>query len=266
VRGSRLLYGLNLNAPIDGVRPLPSGNIVEAVSDARSMQHALTLTINGGTPPPPAFGGAKGPLWDWKRAAINAFYTFGRLRNNTDGDFNTPPTGRLNDEWGPAPNDVTHRLFIGLISQTLRNLNVLVNLTAASGTPYTIKTGRDDNGDGIFNDRPAGIGRGSERGDLQWTVNGNFAYGIAFGQAAPQAGPGGIGILVQGTPGGSAPTVTTFTAPPARYRLNFFVNVQNLLNRSNYGGYSGVLTSPFFGQPTLVMNPRKIDFGLGFQF
>ena len=266
VRGTRLLYGLNLNAPIDGVRPLPSGNIVEAVSEARSMQHALTLTINGGTPPPPAFGGAKGPLWDWKRAAINAFYTFGTLRNNTDGDFNVLPTGRLNDEWGPAPNDVTHRLFIGLISQTLRNFNVLMSLTAASGTPYTIRTGGDDNGDGIFNDRPAGIGRGSERSDLQWTVNGNFAYGIAFGQAAPQAGPGGIGILVQGTPGGSAPTVTTFTAPPARYRLNLFVNVQNLLNRANYGGYSGVLTSPFFGQPTLVMNPRKIDFGLGFQF
>jgi hypothetical protein len=91
-------------------------------------------------------------------------------------------------------------------------------------------------------------------------------YGFAFGQPSPQAGPGGIGVLVQGTPGGTAPTVTTFTQEPARFRLMVFANAQNLLNRANYGGYSGTLTSPFFGQPTMVMNPRKVDVGIGFQF
>jgi hypothetical protein len=239
---------------------------VDIVSGARSRQHTLTLTMNGGTPPPPPFGGARGPLWDWKRAALNIFYTFGSNRNNTDGDFTVAPTGQLADEWGPAQNDVAHRLFIGLISQTLRNFNVLMNVNATSGTPYSITTGRDDNGDGIFNDRPLGVARNSERGSLQWTLNANFGYGIAFGQAAPQAGPGGLGVLVQGGPGGAAPTVTTFQAPPARYRLLFMLSAQNLLNRSNYGGYSGTLTSAFFGQATLVTNPRKIDFGISFQF
>jgi hypothetical protein len=266
VRGTGLSRGLNVNAPVNDVRPMPqAGNIIEVVSDARSVQHTLTATLNAGVPPPPPFGGASGPLWDLKRASINAFYTRGSLRNNTDGDFNTSPTGRIEDDWGPAANDVRHRVFIGLISQTLRNFNVLVNVTATSGTPYTIRTGRDDNSDAIFNDRPAGIGRNSERGAAQWTVNANFAYGIAFGQPPPQAGPGGLGILVQGTPG-AAPTVTTFTAPPARFRVALFANAQNLLNRPNYGGYSGTLTSPFFGQPTLVTNPRKIDLGIAFQF
>jgi hypothetical protein len=60
--------------------------------------------------------------------------------------------------------------------------------------------------------------------------------------------------------------VTTFTAPPARFRVNFFLNAQNLLNHDNYGGYSGTLTSPFFGVPTLVLNPRKVDAGIGFLF
>ncbi len=267
VRGTELLRGVNLNPPINGVRPDPTvGNIIQVVSDARSAQHTLTATVIAGTPPPPPFGGAKGPLWDWKRAGVNAFYTVGSLRNDTDGDFSISPTGNLNDDWGPAANDIRHRLFIGLISQTLRNFNVLMSLNATSGTPYTIRTGRDDNQDTIFNDRPAGVGRNSARGALQWTLNGNFAYGIAFGKGPPPSGPGGIGVLVQGTPGGTAPTVTTFAAPPTRYRLLFFVNAQNMLNRSNYGGYSGTLTSPFFGQPTLVMNPRKIDFGIGFQF
>lgn len=267
VRGTRLLRGLNLNPPLNGVRPDPTfGNIIEVVSDARAEQHTLTATVVAGAPPPPPFGGAKGPLWDWKRAAINANYTLGSLRNNTDGDFSIPPTGTVNDDWGPATNDVRHRLFIGLISQMLRNFNVLMSLNATSGAPYAIRTGRDDNQDTIFNDRPTGVGRNAARGATQWTLNGNFAYGIAFGKSPPTSGPGGIGVLVQGTPGGTAPTVTTFTAPPTRFRLLLFVSAQNLLNRSNYGGYSGTLTSPFFGQPTLVMNPRKIDFGVGFQF
>jgi hypothetical protein len=267
VRGTGLLRGLNLNAPVDGVRPLPGqGNIVDVVSDARSMQHSLTASLNGGVPPPPAFGGAKGRLWDWKRASVNVMYTLASLRNNTDGDFNTSPTGNADDDWGPAATDARHRLFVGVISQTLRNFNVLLNVAASSGSPYSIKTGRDENKDAMFNDRPAGVGRNSARGAAQFTVNGYFAYGLALGQPSPQSGPGGMGVLVQGTPGGSTPTVTTFTAPPARFRLLFFANVQNVFNRSNYGGYSGTLTSPFFGEPTLVTNPRKIDFGVGFQF
>jgi hypothetical protein len=85
---------------------------------------------------------------------------------------------------------------------------------------------------------------------------------IAFGTRRGPSGPGGIGIIVQG----DRPTVTTFAAPPARYRIQFNVQAQNLTNHNNYAGYSGTLTSPFFGQPTLVINPRKIDFSIGLFF
>ena len=37
-------------------------------------------------------------------------------------------------------------------------------------------------------------------------------------------------------------------------------------NHNNYVGYSGVITSPFFGQPTNVMNPRKVELGVRFGF
>ena len=50
------------------------------------------------------------------------------------------------------------------------------------------------------------------------------------------------------------------------YRLQFFVQVQNLTNRYNYTGYSGNQTSPFFGRPTSVANPRKIDMGVSLSF
>jgi len=45
-----------------------------------------------------------------------------------------------------------------------------------------------------------------------------------------------------------------------------YVQAQNLTNRNNYAGYSGSMTSYFFGQPTMVINPRKVDIGMQFQF
>jgi len=52
----------------------------------------------------------------------------------------------------------------------------------------------------------------------------------------------------------------------ARFRLQFVVQVQNVTNNANYTGYSGVLTSPFFGQPTSVLNTRKVDMGVNLSF
>jgi len=60
--------------------------------------------------------------------------------------------------------------------------------------------------------------------------------------------------------------VTSFSGAPPRYRLQAYVQVFNVTNHANYGGYTGVLSSPLFGQPTLVMNPRKVDIGLNLSF
>ena len=51
-----------------------------------------------------------------------------------------------------------------------------------------------------------------------------------------------------------------------RYRMTFSVQAQNLTNRDNFTGYSGVLTSPFFGRPTMVLNPRRVVLNVGFNF
>ncbi|HEX4566599.1 MAG TPA: hypothetical protein VH138_08195, partial [Vicinamibacterales bacterium] len=131
---------------------------------------------------------------------------------------------------------------------------------AASAPPYTMLTGRDNNGDGIFNDRPAGVGRNTLRADMQATVNVQLGYQFAFGQTA--ALPPGIGVFG----GGNTAQVRTFDQGSARYRLSVFVLAFNLLNRPNYIGYSGTLSSPFFGQPTAVRDMRKIELGMGLQF
>ena len=51
-----------------------------------------------------------------------------------------------------------------------------------------------------------------------------------------------------------------------RYRLVFTAAVNNLANRANFSGFSGICTSPFYLRPTSVTNPRKFDIGIGLRF
>ena len=128
---------------------------------------------------------------------MNANYTLGQQTNNTDGAFSVPFTGSLDEEWGPANFDVRHRLNLSINSQALKNANMFLSLNYSSAPPYTIRTGTDVNGDLIFNDRPAGAPRNTERGDPQFNVSGSWSYTIPLGKqpgTAPSA-PQGITII-----------------------------------------------------------------------
>jgi hypothetical protein len=114
----------------------------------------------------------------------------------------------------------------------------------------------------VINDRPAGVARNSAWTPGMWNVNGFFNYTINIGKSTA-SNPGGItGITMRN----GEVTVMTGGAAPPRYRLGIQVSVQNLTNHANYTGFSGVMTSPFFRQPTTVMSTRKIDIGLNFSF
>ena len=261
VKGSRVLRGLNLNAPVNGVRPSPLfGNIVEVVDDAASRQHTVNVFWQVNIlPPSPA---PSKELWNWKRTNFGLNYGFGKQENNTEGAFSVPATGSLVSEWGPANFDVRHRVNGFFTLQWLRNFTANMNLMAASGSPYTIKTGVDSNGDLIFNDRPDGVGRNTLRGTGTFNSFANFQYQFFFGKKKIQMPPG---IMIQGGPTGF--NVTQMQVDPLpRFRVSIFMNAQNLTNHRNYTGYSGTLTSQFFGQPTAVQGMRKIDVGLNFNF
>ncbi|PYQ69343.1 MAG: hypothetical protein DMG04_28645 [Acidobacteria bacterium] len=282
LRGSRLARGVNLNAPIDGARPDPAfASIIEVVSDAASRQHQLQLdaSINPGALLPLS----KGPRVSFKRITVFANYTLASLLNNTDGPFSIAPTGRLATEWGPAAGgvsggpgigvpgvfvfgggvvatDIRSRLNLAVNNQVIRNVLVAINLNSSTAPPYTLLTGRDDNGDGIFNDRPTGVGRNTLRASGQTTINAMVGYVFAFGHTTGL--PPGIGVFGSG----GAAQVRTVDQGTARYRLQLFVQAQNLTNERNYLGYSGTMTSPFFGRPTTVGGMRKIDAGINMSF
>ncbi len=261
--GYGVLRGVNLNAPTGGVRPDPTfANVIEIADDARSVTHSVSnsLSVSLSTPGP----ATQQARFNWRRMSVNLNYTLARQRNSSDGAFSVPFSGSPEGEWGPANFDVRHRLNLGINTQALKNANVFLTMNYSSATPYTIRTGVDDNGDLIFNDRPLGIGRNTERGEGQFNLNANASYTIPLGKQkpAPPLGGGittisaGDRVIMMAPAGGGGP----------RYRLTFSVSAQNVTNHVNHTGWNGTMTSPFFRQSTSVGAPRRLDMGVSFSF
>ena len=233
--------GRNLNAPVNGVRPDPNfANVIESVTDAEVRRHDVSVNaVISLAAPSPTLNQAR---FNWRRMNINAGYSLAYARNNGAGFFEVSPTGNLEDDWGPGPQDAPYRVQILVTSTQLRNLTANLTYSATSGQVYNWTTGFDDNRDGLLNDRPAGVGLRSLRGAGQQTLNARVQY--AFALSNPQGLPTG----------------------QARYRMNVFANINNVTNHLNYGGYSGVETSPNFMKPTFAANPRNVNIGVGFNF
>ena len=255
-RGMSLFRGRNLNAPVSGVRPDPQfSNVVEVQSDANARAHSLNV-------------GTSLMLLNWRQTFFHANYTLAASETTTTGPFGLPADGDdLEAEWGPSTP--THRAGGMFSMQPIRNLGVSMNFRAQSGTPYNVTTGADANGDGLFNDRPPGTSRNSARTAAQWDIGLRFSYAIGFGQRPQNSGPGGGQTVVMVGPGGGGggmPGGLGGGATDKRFRVEFYASAQNITNHRNYIGYSGVLTSPFFGLPTNVLNPRKVEIGARFGF
>ncbi|MEI6667906.1 MAG: carboxypeptidase regulatory-like domain-containing protein [Acidobacteriota bacterium] len=253
--GFGLLRGRNLNAPEAGVRADPLfANRIELVGDAASRSQAVSLFYNL-------------VRMDKKRMFFTLNYTWSKSDTDTPGAFAIPPGGdRLTDEWGPAAGDIRHRAGASLNLSPITNVTLGLNVRAQSGMPYNVTTGRDDNGDGVFNDRPAGVPRNSARGAMQWDLGGRLSYGFGFGTPKTSGGPGGGQVMINAGGGGGLAAGFGGAAAEKRYRVEFYVSGQNLLNRTNYTAYSFLVASPLFGRPLAAAQPRKLQLGARFAF
>ncbi len=166
-RGRNLIRRIDTNAPTsvapgaartvaaaDLTRPLlpASGGfrmIEQDASTGRSTFDGLYLNVRKGLT---------------QGTAVNVAYTVSRIRNNTD-DINFRPVDsrRPDDELGPSLNDRRHVLAVNGLVRLPGLLDLAPVLFLSSGQPLNVTTGRDDNGDTVFNDRPAGVSRNSGR-------------------------------------------------------------------------------------------------------
>ena len=218
--------GNNLNAPEEnGVRPDSQfGNVIQVESTGSARLNALSTNVTYN---------------DQKRGTFLRFnYTLSYAHDNTDGAFFVPVDQlRPGAEWGPASNDARHR-FSGNFSQPFFNRRIAASTywQFNSALPYTVTTGVDRNGDGIFNERPSDVGRNGSRGFDQFYQGAHVGWNIPKGVAPP------------GT--------------PSKYRMQIWVEGDNLWNRVNRTVISGVLTSPYFGQAIAASQPRRLYFGV----
>jgi hypothetical protein len=269
LHGTNLLVGSNLNTPVGGVRPIPGFvNIYDTNSDGRvrttSVSTNVSLSLSrlspaSGNVPIAMPAAASTRRFDWRRSlSLRTSYTLAKSENNTDGAFAVPATGNLAAEWGPSSGDVRHRINGGISSSALKNLSASLSFNWASAPPLTIRTGTDDNGDLIFNDRPAGVGRNSARTVSNWGSSLFLSYSLGFGKAT-QVSSMPQGIMVMNGMVMMASGAPTGAPAAPKYRLGISVSIQNLTNHATYSGFSGVITSPFYLKPTTAFGQRSIS-------
>jgi hypothetical protein len=255
-RGSNALRGVNLNAPLaDGTRPYPTaGTITDIQSTASSSFDALNVGVNLSNPD--------------KRFFLAMNYQLSRTVNDTDSPFSlAADAGNLGAERGPALFDARHRLM-GFTNFPLfdRRLTMGWSYRVQSPLPYNITTGKDDNGDTISNDRPAGVTRNSGRGSATVDISTRLAWKVGFGTApAPNAGGPQVRIVRAGSDSNVLGDMMTGDANK-RFSIELYAQAFNLLNHTNAINFSGVVSSPFFGQATSAAAPRRVEVGARLNF
>ena len=88
-------------------------------------------------------------------------------------------------EWARAFNDARHRMQSSLNVTLPWQTSISFLMFANSGRPYSITTGRDENGDQTTNDRPAGYGRNSATGPGSYNIDAQFTKTITLGKLFP---------------------------------------------------------------------------------
>ncbi len=247
-RGAHLLRTLNINEPdpVTGLRPRPdAGPVLQFASAGRSTRHAISVMLRRSL----------------TRVSLFGTYTLGSSRSDTDGPYSmAADSTSLEGEFGRAGDDQRHHAVAGGVVSLPGDVSVSALLTASSGRPFNITTGRDDNGDLLFVDRPA-LGVPGEAGALE-TPFGTFDLSHPAGQPMidRNTGPGpsqivlNVGVAKKFLLGRS--TVSTAGAPPY---LIVSASAENITNRVNYADFNGVVTSPLFGTANRALTARRIE-------
>jgi hypothetical protein len=241
-RGIHLLRSRNINAPEQAAGPAPeSGPILQLESSGRSSRRELTLR--------------------WRQnlgASTSTYITYTRASSRRDADDSRtlPADSRdLSTEFGAAADDLRHTMMWGATMQLPGGWLLSPYLLFTSAPPFNIVTGRDNNRDSLFTDRPAF----AEPGDPS-------AILTPYGLLTPTIVPGAR--IIPRNFGRQASRADLSLSISKRLPQRFAISVEasNVLNSTNAIAFNGVLTSPRFGQPTRALPGRRIELGLTKEF
>ena len=258
---------LNINAPLpgtynasvpgSGVRPFGgSQNIYQYSSDVLGLARNVNANIN---------------LHFGKRLGAWGFGRIGRTDVDGSGSF-ASNSYNVRQDFGPPSGFVPRQLFAGAYSSLPHGFAINLFVSYWSHSYFNITTGQDNNGDSIYNDRPA-LATDLSRASVVRTAYGNFDtqplasqkviasnYGTAPGLAyeemyvnksfhfGPRPAPETPAAALK-------PGEKPAPPPEPRYEISFGIGADNLLNHNNPGPPVGVLTSPYFGRSITLNTP-----------
>lgn len=203
--------------PVTRNRPLPQYlEVFLLATDGRSNFDALEIVLRK------RIG---------QRYQLRGSYTLSKAEN----DFDEPHFAGQLFRRGPAGWDERHRLTVDGIFSLPLDFSASCIVTFASGRPFNVFTGNDENLNGDLNDdQPKGVGRNSERAEGYSNVDLRMSKRFGF----------------------------------SKYQLELIADFFNLFNHKNFdpGSYVGNSNSPNFGEPTAILAPRQIQLGVKFNF
>jgi hypothetical protein len=260
-RGVHLLRTRNVNATLPGTgsRPfLDRGPILQYESSGLSTRHELVLNFRHELK---------------RKLSLFGNYVLSTTRSNADSASLAPANSYdLFSEWGPASNDQRHRVSFGGSINLPGETRLSPLIQVSSNRPFNITTGRDNNGDTLFTDRPSFanpgdpeavvtrfgifnpnprpgdriIPRNIGRGLGQVNVDLNFTKSFALGHAGRSDQKG--------------------KDEQGRFKVTLGANVRNLFNHTNLTGFSGVLSSSRFDRPNRALGARRVELMLRLSF
>lgn len=225
-RGLHLFRSRDINAPIDGLRPNPEFSSIRSFeSGGSSFEHRINVKFNK----------------YYKGINFYGIYDLTKAESDFDNSLSLPSNSlNIKSDWGPIDFNQFHKIKFSADLELIKLVKLIPSIRIESGFPYTITTGRDENGDSVVNDRPSGIGRNSETGEWQYQADIRIEWKI------PREILKSFGV--------------------EKHRVSIYSNVQNIFNTNNFTNFVGVKTSPFFGQPSAAQTPRSIELGFSFSF
>jgi hypothetical protein len=229
IRGVHQFRTLDVNAPSPqtGMRPISSLlNIYQLGSGALMQGKGLNLSFRGGI---------------GKRAYFVAQYTLSRTINDADSIFSLPASNYdLPAERGRAVFDRRHRFSLTGMINLPGSMRIGTLLALATGAPFDITTGFDGNHDTMANDRLLGGTRNQGQG------TGIVQMDIRFTKLF------------------KVPRVLNREGSAKNFEIN--VDVFNALNHPNFTNFIGVRNSALFGNPSVALPGRTIQFSLRYRF
>jgi hypothetical protein len=186
-------------------------------------------------------------------------YLYNGFRSNADTPNTFPQSTYVKtSDWARPTGASTHNLFAVVIYSLPFKIASTTNLSVASGAPYDVTNGFDNNGDGVFNDRPSRVSSGGP--GVYATPFGLLSTNVANGSLPRNIGTMPATVHLDLSLNRSFQLKETTSGRKHQQTLRFDARSANVLNHANYTAVDGILGTPQFTLPLTGDFGRRIEF------